>query len=191
MSAVSSADIPAPKYRKIVVFVENMDDADRLTMEEIIASAVQSSGVQAQPSLEAFSYHRKLDGAQMASIIQEQKFDATLYVTVTQKALLLEPARDVFPMSDGAGGWMVCKGDASTHFCFSMPSWYTVTSSGQLARLVLTFAAKAELQDVTSAKEVWTADTSASARDGPANMGSLVSQASAQLVQKMRADHVI
>jgi hypothetical protein len=194
-TTVSSADIPGSKYRNLAVFVENVDDAERLSMERMVVSAVRDGGAQAQSSLEAFGYHRDLDGNQMATIIRDQKFDAALYVTVTQKALLLEPAPDASAMPDGAGGWNVCKSSSSgsftANFCFAMPAWFTVTSDGQLARLVVTYAAKAELQDVVSAKVVWTANTSASARGGPLNMRSLVNQASAQLVEKLRADHAI
>jgi hypothetical protein len=95
-STVSSADIPANKYRKIVVFVENTDDLERLPAEELVVVALQSAGTTAATSLEVFNYHRAISDDNKATIILARGYDAALYVTVTQKAMLAESSRNVF-----------------------------------------------------------------------------------------------
>jgi hypothetical protein len=191
-STISSADLPPDKYRKIVVFIEN-DDADRGAFERSIVAGLHSAGVVSESSVVLFNNSRTTaDPAEQAQTIRGQGFDAALYVTIVQKALVQEATVNMWMAQDEAGDAMVCSGSAANYFCYSMPSWYALAQDGNLVKLTLTLVTKSELQDVRSAKLVWTADASVFA-DGTDfdTMPGLFDKIARQISEKMKSDHAI
>jgi hypothetical protein len=186
-SVVSSGDIPQSKYHKIIVFVENIDDSERLGAEQTVASALESKGVISQSSLVAFNYSRiRYSADEKAILLRKQNFDAILYVTMIQKALILEPVSDVSwdgEMFHGSAGGL--------NWASSLSASYIVTAEGRVVRPVATVVTRSELQDVMSAKSVWAADTAASVNGKYTSMPSLFARVAKEIVAKIREDHAI
>lgn len=189
-SAVSSADIPADKYRKVIVFVETSDEADHLLFEQLVATALQRAGVQAQSSLEVFNYSREVSGDDMAALIRQQNFQAALYVKVLREDLELIPVPNVTrdgQMFHSSGSFGPFQYNSAT----SVSATYSVTQDGHVVRPVLHLAIQSQMQDVWSAKQVWAAQTDATLNAKVGSVKLLVEQSLKQVVEKMQADRAI
>ncbi len=188
-SAVSAGDIPQSKFRKVAVFVEN-DDAEQLQVEQTIAAELGSG---AASGLALMNYSRsRLSPEDKARLIVSSGYDATLYVTVMQKAVVQEPVTDVSPGWGPNGEPMLCKRSSIITSCFGAPSWYSIQADGSILRTSVTLITKSELVDVRSGKTVWAADTTVKADGG--NLGAaiiLFRQAAREINSKLRADRVI
>jgi hypothetical protein len=185
-STVSAGDLPAVKYRDIVVFVENVDTTERMAAEQLVVSALKHAGVRAAGSVELFGAPGQVGENEMAAIIRDQNFGAVLYITVRQKEIVDEPVPDVTwdgQMFHGSAGPL--------SWGYSASATYVVASDGSVVRPVMTLATEAELQDVASAKDTWRATTTASGNAKWVSMTSLFEEVSNQIVDKLRADNAI
>lgn len=185
-SVVSAADLPANRFRNVVVFVENINPAEQLVAEQSIASRLKSSGVRAISSLEVFNYSRALDDDQKAAIIRDQKIEAALFVTLVRLQQVSTPVPDV-TYSDG----MFHGGNSFFQWHSTHSLEYSVDAQGQVVKETVLVVTQSVLQDVMTAKQVWAAETSASVNAKYGDPAGLFDLASRQLVAKMRADRAI
>lgn len=182
----SSQDIPASKYHKIVLFVENLSDAERSAAEQIVVGTLRDSGIEAVSSSEVFKTQKDLSANAQGAFIRKQGFDAALYVTVLEKGSEEEQIE---------GAWF----DAGNNEMHIDPiggiaatlRGYVVKPDGSVYYTNWTLKTRSELQDVQSAKQVWVSETAAVGHGNFSNMNLVFSQAAKQIVEKMRADKAI
>lgn len=191
-SSVSASDIKPGKYKKIAIFVENTEDADRINFEVAAASSLQRAGLEGKSSFELFNYSKlRFNPDQQAQMVRDNNFDSALYVTVAQKALLQEPVAVESTMVLGDQR-LICRRNAIGQICSSPASTSFFGPDGRLFRQVVTLLLKAELQDIVSGKQVWTAETSISFEGN--NFGAIATlfdRAMRELSARMRIDGVI
>jgi len=151
-TAVSAPDIPSSKYRQVAIFVENLGEAERSSAEQIMASAMQGSGANAVPGSALYSgQNGKLSDAAKVRIIRERGVDALLYIKV-------QPANEIRINNARYDGQAVLLINDDGSVFAQSPAGYIIKPDGVYQRNAM-LVTKAELQDVKSAKLVWTADT--------------------------------
>jgi hypothetical protein len=192
--AVSPNDIPVAKYKRVAVFVENMTGTERAPAEQTIVSTLQSSGVNAVSGNGLLNSRGNLSDSQKIRKLKEQSIDALLYVKVQMSSQqLVGNAR-----TDGQLVYLT--NDDGTEDAVG-PAGYILNADGSVHRISNTLVTRSELQDLKSAKLVWTADTVTSPQYQIAVMGipigngttstSLFTEAAREIVSKMRSAHAI
>jgi len=191
-SSVSTADIPGGKYKKMAIFIEGQDAAERRIAEEALISALRSAGINAVSGDDLLAQKKNANNAEKVRLVRSQGTDALLYVKVHRtKEVLIRNAR-------WDSGRILITGDDGT--ITEHPTLgYTVKSDGVYQKHEA-LSTSAELQDVNSAKLVWTGSAGTGQEYTLLIMGipvggqtheSLVTQASKDIVSKMRADGAI
>jgi hypothetical protein len=190
-SLASRDDIPSSKYKHVAVFIENLDESERQSAEQMMLPVLQGAGVNAVSGEDFFKAKGALSEKQKAAIAQKE-FDAVLYLTVLQNGRTEELVPNAYH-----------NGQAVTYYKNLIPSFSVAFSTdigadgfdlrpdGTVYELKLALHTKADLQDTKSAKLVWTSETIASGNEKVTNLNSLFEQASHQIVEKMRADNAI
>lgn len=191
-SLVSKEDIPETKYKKLVVFIENLDDSERSPAEQIVVSALQTAGVTAVSAPDFFKERGQLSEQQKSRLVQRE-FDAVLYFKVVEKGVFEEIVPDV---TNNGGELVYAKqwipGVFGTVFSTDVGAdLYDLKPDGSVYKKMFGLKAQVDLQDTKSAKEVWTSETVATGESHTTNMSLLFTQASNQIVSKMREDHAI
>lgn len=185
-SLVSSQDIPASKYKKVILFVENLDGMERPAAEQILVTTLRDAGVEAVSSSEAFKSEKSLDATAQGALIRRQGFDAALYVTVLEKGVVEEQVEGAwFDLANNEMHIDPVGGITATL------RGYVVKPDGSVYYSNWTMKTKSELQDVQSAKQVWISETVAVGHGQFSNMSLIFAQAAKQIVQKMRGDNAI
>jgi hypothetical protein len=151
-TAVSAPDIPSSKYKQVAVFVENVAETEQSSAEQSIVAALRSSGANATAGSTLYgSQNGNLSDAAKAKIIRDRGVDALLYIKVQRSnEVRINNAR-----YDGQAVYLT--NDDGT-ISAQNPTGYMIKSDGVYQRSTM-LTTKAELQDVRSAKLVWTADT--------------------------------
>lgn len=190
-SLVSKDDIPAGKYKKIAVFIENLNESEQTAAEKIVVSTFQNSGVNATSGSAVFTGRGKLSEKAKAAIVQNE-FDAVLYLKMVEKGV----TEEVVSGASHNGGMIVFQKAIIPGFNASFATdigtdGYILKPDGSVYQPMLALKTKADLQDTKSAKQVWEAETIASVNAKFSSMESLFTQASNQIVEKMRADGAI
>lgn len=185
-SVSNPSDIPAGKYRKVALFIENLDESERALAEQIVISALQSVGIPAISSSNLFRNRGPINPNTQASIIRKEGFDAVLYVTVLEKGAAEERVPNAY-----YDGNMVNVSMGFVTVGHSLTDLYVVKSDGSVYHPMLAMKTRSELQDVKSAKNVWAAETVATGHARTTNMSALFTQASQQITEKLRADQAI
>jgi hypothetical protein len=191
-SIASKEDIPEAKYRKFVVYIENLDDNERPQAEQIVISALQTAGLRAVSAPDYFKDRGKLNEQQKAQLVQND-FDAVLYLKVVEKGVFEEIVPDVTHQGDvlvyskqlipGIFGASLAT-DIGTNL-------YDLKPDGSVYKQMFGLKTQVDLQDTKSAKNVWTSVTAASGEVHVTNISILFTQASNQIISKMREDHAI
>ena len=184
-SNVSQADLPSAKYRKLALFVENLDAPEKLPAEQIITKAFGDAGLKVVSSSDIFGTHSLSPDAQ-ASLIRSQGFDAAVYVTILEKGATDEQIE---------GAWY----DFNNNEMHIDPvsgitatiRGYAVKPDGTVYYHTLGLKARAELQDIKTAKEVWQSETIVAGHGQVSNMNAMFAEAAKQIVEKMRSDQAI
>jgi len=185
-SLVSRDDLPASKYKKIAVFIENLDAAERPVAEKIVVSALQNAGVSAASGAEIFGGRgTSLSEKAKASIVQNE-FDAVVYLTVVEKGIVEERIPNAF-----FDGQMVQYNFGFVTVGHNLTANYIIKPDGSVYQPMLALKTKVDMQDTKSAKEVWTSETISTGSAQITNMPTLFTQASDQIVTKMREDSAI
>jgi hypothetical protein len=203
-SIVSTSDLPGSKYRRVAVFVENSDPAKPRAspslhasngslvlfipaptgsstdaeIEQKIVSALGSAGVKANSGPSLFNGQALNDRAKAA--ILQKGFDAVLYVTVLTNGMKAEQVADA-----SHNGQFVKFGAFQPEPIGNYLS-FDYRPDGTVWHDVPTFQAKCDLQDTKTNKVVWSSETIATG-----GTAVLLSRASDQIVEKMRADGAI
>lgn len=196
-SIVSTEDLPTSKYRKIALFIENLDDAERPMAEQILISTLQNSGVNAVSGQQIFHERGNLSEKAKASLVQKE-FDAVLYVSVLEKGVsehfLPNASHDGqrITFSNSLNAVVMNFGAAFTYDVSAVdPRTYSLKPDGTVYEQQLVLKTRADLQDTKSAKQVWTAETVASSKPPFVEMPQLFVQASKQIADKLRTDGAI
>jgi len=184
-SLVSTDDIPASKYKKLAVFIENLDDAERPGAEQIVRATLQNAGVNAVSGSDVFKGRGKLSEKAKASIVQKE-FDAVLYLTVVEKGMVEELIPNAF-----FDGQMVQYNLGIMTVGHNLTDLHVIKPDGSVYEQKLTLKTKVDLQDTKSAKAVWASETISSGPTKTTNMAGLFNQATNQIVAKMREDSAI
>jgi hypothetical protein len=185
-SLVNKDDIPASKYKKVAIFIENLDEAERPAAEKIVVAALQNAGVNAASGPDIFKGRgTKLSEKAKASIVQKE-FDAIIYLTVVEKGLVEELIPNAF-----FDGQMVQYNLGIMTVGHDLTDMYIIKSDGSVYQPMLALKTKVDMQDTKSAKPVWTSETISSGHAKTTNMPALFTQASNQIVAKMREDSTI
>jgi hypothetical protein len=184
-SLVSKDDIPASKYKKLAVFIENLDDAERPAAEQIVCSTLQNAGVNAVSGPDVFKGRGKLSEKVKASIVQKE-FDAVLYLTVIEKGAVEELVPNAF-----FDGQMIQYNMGIVTVGHNLTDMYVIHPDGSVYQPMLALKIKVDIQDTKSAKEVWSSETISSGNAKTTTMPALFTQASNQIVAKMREDSAI
>jgi hypothetical protein len=192
-SSVSNADIPGGKYKKMAVFIEGEDAAERRNAEESMISALRSAGVNAVSGEGLLALKKNASNAEKVRLVRSQGTDALLYVKVLRSTEALisnarwDQGRILITDDDGT---------VTEHPTFG----YTVKPDGRVYQKHEALSTSAELQDVNSAKLVWAGSGGTGQQTTLLIMGvpvgaqsndSVVAQASKDIVSKMRADGAI
>jgi hypothetical protein len=185
-SVVSKEDIPDTKYNKVVVFIENLEDNERLPAENIVVSTLQAAGLNAISSTNFFNDAGKLSEQQKARLVQKE-FDAVLYLKVLEKGVFEELVPEL-RNSDGALVYSVPGFTFATDIGTGL---YDLKPDGSVYKQLYGLKTQVDLQDTKSAKQVWTSETVATGEAHTSNMSMLFTQASNQIVAKLREDHAI
>jgi hypothetical protein len=185
-SIASPGDIPASKYKKVAVFIENLDESERVGAERMILASLKSAGINALSSGEIFRGREQLDSNAQAATIRKQAFDAVLYVTVLEKGLIEERVNNAY-----YDGQMIQMSLGFITVGHNVTDFYVVKPDGSVYTPSLILKTKSDLQDTKSAKQVWTAETISSGHPDVTNMTTLFGQTARQIVDKMRADQAI
>jgi hypothetical protein len=178
-SIVSSEDIPSGKYRKVIVFIEHNNEKERAALERAVILAIQGAGVAVGSGTALFAGKRLSDEVK-ARIVQKD-FNAVLYVNVLVNGMreqLVEYARH-----DGQFITIDGRTEEIDHYAQTM---YNLKEDGSVYKLMPTLHTRSDLQDTKTNKQVWAAETIASG-----GTLTLYSQASKQIVQRLRADGAI
>jgi hypothetical protein len=184
-SVVSKDDIPVSKYKKVALFIENLDEADRSAAEKTVVSTLQNAGVNAVSGSDVFKGRGELSEKAKASIVQKQ-FDAVLYLTVEQRGIIEELIPNAF-----FDGQMIQYNLGILTVGHDMTDLHVIRSDGSVYEQKLTLKTKVDLQDTKSAKTVWISETISSGSTKTTNMATLFNQAANQIVAKMREDSTI
>lgn len=184
-SLVSKDDIPASKYQNVAVFVENLDGGERSKAEQIIVSALKNAGVNATSGLDAFKGRGTLSDKAKADLIQRQ-FDAVLYLTVLENAVVEERVPNAF-----FDGQNIQYNMGIVTVSHNVTGLYDVQSDGSVYQPILALKTKADVQDTKSAKQVWTSETISTGNAKTTSMSALLVQASNQIVAKLQEDSAI
>ena len=204
-SIVSKNDIPANKYQKIALFVEESDSslrpsqtitsvqiaggaislviptgstsASAAEIEQNILSALGSAGVAASSGTSLFK-GKELSEKTKALIVQKD-YQAVLYVTIEHGS----GEERVDASHDGVD---VTFGTGVVKSINDLGDRYRLKPDGSVYFVHPIVKMKSDLQDTKTNKLVWSAETIASG--GPAVVSS---RASDELVAKMRADGAI
>ena len=185
-SLVSRDDIPASKYKKIAVFIENLDDAERPAAENIVVSTFQNAGVNAESGSAVFNGRSNLSEKAKAAVVQNE-FDAVLYLTIVEKGVVEELIPNAF--FDGQMVQFNILGLATVGH--SATNLYSIHPDGTVYQSILALKTAAAIQDTQTNKQVWTSETVSTGPTITTNMPALFTQASNQIVAKMRADNAI
>lgn len=205
-SIVSKSDLPATRYQRIAVFVEDSNpvgptpspglavsngaisffipapsgSATDAEIEQKIVSGLKSAGIVASSGPALFTGQTLSDQAK-ASIIQKG-FDAVLYVIVLTNGMREQPVSDA--SCDGQNV-SFSNGD-SYSVAYAEGSGFSCKGDGSVWHNIPTFQAKCDLQDAKTNKIVWSSETIATG-------GTLVllSRASDQIIEKLRSDGAI
>ena len=182
---MSKGDIPASKYKKLAIFIENLDDAERPAAEQIVEATLQNAGVNAVSGPDVFKGRGKLSEKAKASIVQNE-FDAVLYLTVVEKGVVEEPVPNAF-----FDGQMIQYNLGIVTVGHNLTDMYVIHPDGSVYQPTLALKLKVDIQDTKSAKEVWSSETISSGNAKTTTMPGLFTQASNQIVAKMREDSAI
>ncbi len=191
-SLASTDDIPNSKYKHIAVFVENLEEAERQSAEQMILPALQRAGVSAVSGEDFFKEKGTLSEKQKAAIAQRE-FDAVLYLTVLQNGQTEELVPDANHNGQSINFYKnVIPGVLTANFATDIGmDKYDLKPDGTVYERKLSLHTKVDLQDTKTAKLVWTSETIASGNEQITSLNSLFEQASHQIVDKMRADNAI
>lgn len=184
-SVVSKDDIPASKYRKVALFIENLDEADRSAAEKIVVTTLQNAGVSTVSGPDVFKGRTGLSEKAKASIVQKQ-FDAVIYLTVEQRGVIEELIPNAF-----FDGQMIQHNLGILTVGHDMTDLHVIKPDGSVYEQKLTLKTKVDLQDTKSAKTVWISETISSGPTKTTSMAALFNQAANQIVAKMREDSAI
>jgi hypothetical protein len=204
-STVSKNDLPATKYHRIAIFVENPNpmtpqpspslnvgngqisliipavsgSATDAEIEQKVLSALEKAGVVASSGSTLFK-GQTLSNQAKVSIIQKG-FDAVLYVAVLTNGMREE--RVAGAAHDGQFISFYGQSQPIDNYILSS---FELKQDGSVWHNVPTFQAKCDLQDTKTNKIVWSSETIATG-------GTLVllSHASDQIVGQLRADGAI
>jgi hypothetical protein len=192
-SSVSNVDIPGGKYKKMAVFIEGQDAAERRTAEESIISALRGAGVNAVSGDGLLTQKKNANNAEKVRLVRSQGTDALLYVKVLRSTEAFisnarwDQGRILITADDGT---------VTEHPTLG----YTIKPDGSVYQKHEGLSTSAELQDINSAKLVWAGSGGTGQEYTLLIMGvpvggqsneSLVAQASKDIVSKMRADGAI
>jgi hypothetical protein len=183
-SVASSADIPASRYKKVVLFIENLDDRERPAAEAMISKTLTDAGVNVAASSEVFD--AKLDPNSQGQRIRKAGFDAALFVKVAQKGIFEEQIENAY-----FDGQMIQMNMGLITVGHNVTEFYSIRPDGSVYQPMLVLKTQSELQDVKSGKQVWAGETIASGHARTTNMSVVFAQAAKQIVEKMRADQAI
>jgi len=190
-SIASKEDIPEAKYRKFVVYIENLDDNERPQAEQIVVSTLQTAGLSAVSAPDYFKDRGKLNEQQKARLVQKD-FDAVLYLTVVEKGVFEEIVPDVTHQGDVlVYTKQLIPGFGATFATDIGTTLYDLKPDGSVYKQMFGLKTQVDIQDTKSAKNVWTSVTAASGEVHVTNISILFTQASNQIVSKMREDHAI
>jgi hypothetical protein len=190
-SIASKEDISAAKYKKFIVYIENLDDNERPQAEQIVVSTLQSAGVTAISAPDFFKDRNKLNEQQKAGLVQNE-FDAILYLDVVEKGVFEEIVPDVIHQGDAlVYTKQLIPGFSATFATDIGSNLYDLKPDGSVYKQMFGLKTQVDLQDTKSTKKVWTSVTAASGEVHTTNMSVLFTQASNQIVLKMREDHAI
>jgi hypothetical protein len=184
-SNVSQGDIAPNKYKKLALFVENLDAGEKSSAEQIITGALGEEGLNVVSSTQIFG-GRSLTPEAQAALIRSQGIDAALYVTVLEKGAAEEQIE---------GAWYDFNND-EMHIdpisgITATLRGYEVRPDGTVYYRSLGLKTRAELQDVNTAKEVWQSETVVVGHGQVSNMAAMLAQAAKQIAEKMRSDQAI
>jgi hypothetical protein len=184
-SIVSKDDIPATKYKKVALFIENLDEPERSAAERTVVSTLQNAGVNAVGGPDVFKGRGALSEQAKANIVQKQ-FDAVLYLTVEQRGVIEELIPNAF-----FDGQVIQYNLGIVTVGHNITDLHVIKPDGSVYEQKLTLKTKVDLQDAKSAKTVWISETISSGPTKTTNMAALFSQAANQIVAKMREDSTI
>jgi hypothetical protein len=184
-SVVNPADIPPSRYKKIVLFVENIEGRERAGAEQVVSKTFQDAGINTVPSSEVFG-GTKLDANTQGQRIRKAGFDAALFLNVAQKGAFEERVENAY-----FDGEMIQITMGFVTVGHNVTDFYLIKPDGSVYYPMLVLKAQSELQDVKSGKQVWAAETIASGHAQTTNMTMVFTQAAKQIVDKMRADQAI
>ena len=194
-TAVSKADVPVGKYRQIAVFVENLEAAERAAAEQQVVSALQSANVNAVSGNGLLaSAGANLSDAAKVKAIRARGVDAVLYVKVQRST-----ESQINNARWDRGRILLLQEDGEVQEVSAIG--YRVAPDGKVYQKSKSVVAISELQDINSAKLVWTGTTSTAPEYSLLIMGinvgsghsesSLFVLAAKEIVAKMRADGAI
>ncbi|MGA7862106.1 MAG: hypothetical protein WCB19_09680 [Thermoplasmata archaeon] len=196
-TAVSAADIPASKYKQVAVFIENVSEAEHASADAVVVSTLQGLGVNAVSGDSLFNEHNgNLSDAAKVRILKERSIDALLYIKVqSSNEQLITNAR-----FDGQFVYLT-HDDGTVDTITPQAGGFTIKPDGRVYQSSPMLVTRAELQDVKSAKLVWTADTVTYPQyqvawlgmnfSGGATASSLFQEAAKEIVGKMRSASAI
>jgi hypothetical protein len=191
-TAVSAADIPASKYRKVAVFIEAQDESDRTSAEGTVVSALRDLGVNAVSGPDLLAQKKNASNAEKVRLVRSQGTEALLYVKVqgTREVRITNARWD-------RGRILIYNDDGTV---MEQPTLGYIVKPDGVYQKHEHLSTSAELQDVNSAKLVWTGSAGTGQQTtllimgvpvGGASRESLLSQASKDIISKMRADGAI
>lgn len=183
-STVSPADVPASKYKKVAVFIENLPPEEKAGAEQVVASAFKEAGIDAAASADIFA-GKNLGEKAKASYVQKN-FDAVFYLTVLKKGLVENPIPNAY-----YDGQTITYNMGILTVTHDAPNMHMVKPDGTVYEVDMALKAKTDVQDTKSAKLVWTSETVASGNARVTTMPALFKQVTNQIVAKMREDHAI
>jgi hypothetical protein len=185
-SAVSASDVPASKYKKIAVFIENLDEVERPAAEQIVSSTLHEMGIDAVSGPAIFDGRSPgLSEAAKASIVQSN-FDAVLYLKVAEKGLSEERVENA-----SSDGQTIVYNFGILHLGHNWTDLYDVRPDGSVYQPIMVLKTNVDLQDTKTAKIVWQSETISSGHARLTNMNVLFGQAAKQIADKMRQDQAI
>jgi hypothetical protein len=191
-SVVSKEDIPEAKYKKVVVFIENLEDNERVPAETIVVTTLQAAGLNATSSTNFFNDSGKLSEQQKARLVQKE-FDAILYLKVVEKGVFEEIVPDVTHQGDMlVYSKQIIPGVFGATFATDIgANLYDLRPDGSVYKQMFGLKTQVDLQDTKSAKQVWSSETVATGEAHTSTMSMLFTQAFNQIVSKLREDHAI
>jgi hypothetical protein len=193
-SIVAASDIPASRYKSIAIFVENLEETEQSALEHSLASQLRDAGAIVEDGNAILSQQgTTLSDADKARLIQA-RFDAVLYVNAVEKGPGERQLPNLFHdnqyiyAKNGAGSTVVGEINDLTDI------HYNLYSDGTISEPVVVLKTKSDFQDTKSAKQVWTGETIAYAKNAfglNATMGVLTTDVAKQIAQQLKADKAI